>query len=812
MKETMRHFDGRPLFLPRHVNTVPYPLSPHEQALYDAVTAYVATGMEQAESTKNRNVALAMTVLQRRLASSLFAITRSIERRRERLSAERKVAHGAEKLRPSISMPEPSIDDFDESLDELLDEDSDDLVSAASNARTLDELDAEIAQLDDLVTHARAAMLSGPERKLREFNRVIDEQTFRDSAEKILVFTEHRDTLFYLEQKVREWGYTVCTIHGGMKLRDRIAAEKTFHGPAQIMIATDAAGEGINLQFCRVMINWDLPWNPNRLEQRMGRIHRYGQKYEVQIVNLVADTTREGAVLLRLMEKLERMRDLLGRDQVYDVISGIFESGQVRLDGLIREAILNRRSLDDILAEIDFIDSDAARAAARDALGEALATSHIDLTYIDGESRDSRERRLTPEYVERFFVDALRELGGRIESGKDVTWRLEKVPLEVRKTALATNESETVTEQRLVTFRKERAGKDPTAEFLAPAHPLFDAVVELMLARARSALASGAVFYDPQATEPSLVWLLEAAVVNGDGDVVHKRLLALRQRDGSFEPVAPGIILDLPPEDTPGQPLPDLVAIAEPELVIAAASDQYAAEYLAEVAQAQERQAEIMSRALEQSTGDTLERLQVQLDRQLVDSERGKDMRLAIQTTNAEIDALTRTLMARRSAIARRRHLSIQTPHVVGVAALLPAQLPVPNVWTKGGGDQRAIEYAAMDHVISYERKQGRSPVDVSRQGVGHDIRSVGSDGTVRYIEVKGHLSTGPITLYYTEWQTAHRMREEFFIYNVTEVLSVPRLQIIQDPVGKGIQPIEKVITYQIELAQFESAAEEVLL
>src|SRR5439155_9445719 len=167
---------------------------------------------------------------------------------------------------------------------------------------------------------------------------------------------------------------------------------------------------GINLQFCRVMINWDLPWNPNRLEQRMGRIHRYGQEFEVDIVNLVAENTREGEVLIRLMDKLDRMKVALGHEQVYDVIAGVLESGQVRLDVLIREAILQRRSKDEILAELDFVDSESARAAAQQALGEALATSHIDMAFIDGERRESKERRLTPEYVEHFFVDALRLL------------------------------------------------------------------------------------------------------------------------------------------------------------------------------------------------------------------------------------------------------------------------------------------------------------------------------------------------------------------------------------------------------------------
>ena len=251
MKEKMRHFDGRPLFLPRHVASMTYSLEPDEQDLYEAVTAYVAHGLEQADATRNRNVGLALTVLQRRLASSLYAITRSLERRRDRLSAELESsrASGRATLLREVGVPYEL--DSDDDLAEPNDEEEDALF-AASNARTVSELEAEIRQLDGLVEKARAAMAHGPERKLREFWEVIRGQTLADHNEKILVFTEHRDTLTYLTQKVKEWGYSVCTIHGGMKLQDRIAAEKEFRGPAQFMIATDAAGEGINLQFCRI--------------------------------------------------------------------------------------------------------------------------------------------------------------------------------------------------------------------------------------------------------------------------------------------------------------------------------------------------------------------------------------------------------------------------------------------------------------------------------------------------------------------------------------------------------------------------------
>ena len=576
-----------------------------------------------------------------------------------------------------------------------------------------------------------------------------------------------------------------------MRLADRIAAEKEFRGPAQFMVATEAAGEGINLQFCKVMINWDLPWNPNRLEQRMGRIHRYGQEYEVQVVNLVAKTTREGLVLERLMEKLESMRSQLGHDRIYDVVSSVLDAGQVRLDVLIREAILNRRSMDDILSDLEFVDSSASIANAKEFLGEALATGNIDLASILGDDRDSKERRLTPEFVERFFVDGFRYLKGRLDPGDDCDWNLEFVPADIRHEVRAYNSGEFGAENRLVTFRKERLRRDPPADFLAPDHPLFDAVLDRILEEGRPLLAKGTVFIDKDAREPYLVWLLQAGVVNGANEVVHGRLLALRQTGDRFDEVAPGVLLDLPPADVAPSAPEALRSLANGDAAVATASAVYSNEYLADVAAEQERQVSIVETALQQSVSDSLSELQSRLDRQHEDEAKGRDMRIAIRTTNEQIDALTTEFRRRREDLQHRKVTSIQTPRVVGVAAVIPG--PVPRAMEQGrGGDNTSIEMAAMKVAMNYERNQGRIPRDVSKTGVGYDIRSEGPDGEVRYIEVKGHASTGDVILYYTEWQMAHRMRREFFIYEVNHALTNPELWITQDPVGQGIEPTER--------------------
>ncbi len=361
--------------------------------------------------------------------------------------------------------------------------------------------------------------------------------------------------------------------------------------------------------------------------------------------------------------------------------------------------------------------------------------------------------------------------------------------------------------RKSITFHKERLRRDPPAEFVAPDHPLFDAVVERILQDGRPALGRGTVFVDRAAPEPYLVWLFEAAVVTGEGQVVHRRLFALRQRGQAFEPVAPGVLLDLAPTDTPPPLPPALRALADPDAAIAAAGAHYADRYLAEVTAEQERQVAIVEKALQQSVQDGLNELQARLERQQEAAARGKDMALAIWETNRQLDELTDNLHQRRAALARQRVTALQTPRVVGLAAVVPG--PVPHVVEAGtGGDQRAVERAAMAVAIAYERAAGRTPTDVSGTGVGYDIRSADAAGAVRYIEVKGHATTGDVTLYYTEWQTAQRMRNEFYIYVVDHALTAPRLWIVQDPVGKGVQPVEKVVEYHVRADQLHAVAE----
>ena len=313
------------------------------------------------------------------------------------------------------------------------------------------------------------------------------------------MFTESRDTLEYLEKKIRDWGYTINTIHGGMRLEERVNAEKVFKNETDVLVATEAAGEGINLQFCHMMINYDIPWNPNRLEQRMGRIHRYGQQKEVFVFNLVAEDTREGKVLNKLFQKLEEIKQAMGNDKVFDVLSEVLTD--TNLSQLLMEAAANARNIDDILKEIDIKVDDDYIKRVKENLGESLATRYIDYTRMKEMAQQAREYRLIPEYTESFFKKAFIRAEGKIKDSKNGFLSIESVPFQLRKIAdhdsFKKSYGELLKKYPKVTFDKDSAFKNPDAEFVSFGHPLFESVMVWIENSLADSLLNGATFIDP---------------------------------------------------------------------------------------------------------------------------------------------------------------------------------------------------------------------------------------------------------------------------------------------------------------------------
>ena len=399
-------------------------------------------------------------------------------------------------------------------------------------AENMAELEAEIEDLERLVQLARQTEKNATETKFEELRSVISNH-ISGRSERLLVFTEHKDTLDFLIKKLTNLGFYCCTIHGGMSLEKRIDAEREFyeHKPS-ILVATEAAGEGINLQFCSLMVNYDIPWNPNRLEQRMGRIHRYKQEREVMIWNIVAENTREGEVMERLLSKLDDMRQALGSDRVYDVIGEIIPAP--RFDSLMKDWLSRRRTMSEILAEIDLqTDVEQVQRIRADMEDKALGSRYIDMSKLNADVQQSRENRLMPEYIEKFFIEAYRSFGGTITPVKDRkgVWSIGRVPPDLRKLSesLERRYGKVGTSYPLLTFDKELLVGYSDLQFVGPGHPLFEGVTDRVLRDYGPSLRQGAVFFNADSSEPTVLWLLKCGIEDGRGNLIGERLFAIQR-------------------------------------------------------------------------------------------------------------------------------------------------------------------------------------------------------------------------------------------------------------------------------------------
>ena len=777
LKEDLKTFDGVPLFPPRHVRTVTYRLSPRERELYGALTRYVREQYNLALNQEKRNVAFALLILQRRLASSVRAARRSLERRRKRLSELLKLGRW---LSEQGYIDEEALEDAPE-LERWRKEEE--LIERLTAAATRNELEAELAQLEAIIQLARRVERSGEETKLVQLRRLLDELAIRDTKEKLLIFTESRDTMEYLVEQLSGWGYSVVKLHGGMGLDERIRAEHEFKDLAQVMVSTEAGGEGINLQFCSLMVNYDIPWNPNRLEQRMGRIHRYGQRKEVFIYNLVAEDTVEGDVLRRLFKKLEAIRQAMGSDRVFDVIQEVIPGRS--LADLIVEALTGRRTLDEIAAEIERIPDEEALRRAREAALEALATRHIDLKAVLGEERRAKEMRLVPEYIERFFVRACRFLGVPCETRRDGHYRLVPVPVSLRRRTVGFQNryGEVQRAYRDFTFYKEEARRSG-AELVAPGHPLLEAIIEEVIAKGEAELKRGAAFVDPSGELSGTVWFVEAEVRDGSGTPAGKRLYAVFQPpQGELRPISSGVLWDLKPAAGAGSQ-----AALDPLAIQAYVAQELVPQFLSEIKAERERQAGVKERYGLRSF-DTLIG-EAEADLLELETRRAKGEEIP--------EPLFNRLRQRREELEERRRrlveaLRLETTLVPGTINLIGAAAvsPLPQA-DELLHPSMEVERVGMELAMAHERGEGRQVEDVSMFNLGYDLRSLGAEGDVRYIEVKARATTGPIILTPNEWLMAHRLGDEYWLYIVENATQNPTLHRIRNP-ASVLQAEEKV-------------------
>lgn len=790
LKEDLKDFQGRPLFLPRRVKTMTFNLgmeSHQEKELYNNLSEYVIKQYNKAlASEKRRNIAFAMVILQRRFASSIYALYRSLERRKKRLEELRQQFDSLQQGR--INPPAWfDVEDLEE-MSEVERWEQEALWETLSVAENRAELDAEIRTLEQLLKKARLIIESECELKLRYFRSALQTLQNQNPGAKILVFTESRDTLEYLERRLRGWGYSLCTIHGGMPLESRIEAEKTFKNEAQIMVATEAAGEGINLQFCYLMINYDIPWNPNRLEQRMGRIHRYGQSREVTIFNLVAVDTREGRVLHKLFEKLEEIRSALGNDKVFDVIEDLFPGRD--LSQLLTEAAANARTVEEILKDIEIHVDEEYLRSVRDQLGESLATRYIDYTRIQEMNARARERRLIPEYTQAFFQKAWERLRGEMRPlGRNHRgfFSIERTPDDLR----TLSEEDTFRKRfgvllkryPLVTFDKELARQEAQAEFVSFGHPLFEAVLQWVEQNLLDQLQQGAVFFDPDGRLNGTLLFYEGQVTDGAGQIAGKRLFSLfiPLENGSPSAIDPAILWDLmPAESAPLTDAPDTESLKLQGMVwLIPHLEAYKQELMAE----RRRAAQI-----KQKYGvESLRYLILELDNDLIHLQeralRGEDVSLAIHNKEERKNDYRRALSELQNALERELELTLDTPRFLAGVRVMPMLTPPGGTDFEMENDP-IIEQKGMEWALDYERRHGRQPEDVAAENLGYDIRSIDpQNGKIRYIEVKARAKVGQVALTQNEWFTAQRLGEDYYLYVLMNAANEnPDLYVVRHP------------------------------
>ncbi|MEW5705355.1 MAG: helicase-related protein [Actinomycetota bacterium] len=799
IKEDLKNFEGEPLFLPRYVRTVAFDLgidSPEEKELYNELSKYVNEQYNKAlAKDKKRNVAFALVILQRRFASSTYALLRSLERRRNRLQ---ELLSG---VKEKGKLDERSFD-F-ETIEDLSEEDrwhEEELWETLSVAENREELQKEIVILDGLIQKAKDIIHGEAELKVRELRKTLDELQSKYPGHKILIFTESKDTLEYLEKKIKSWGYTINTIHGGMNLEARVEAERIFKNETQVLVATEAAGEGINLQFCHLMINYDIPWNPNRLEQRMGRIHRYGQNKEVFVFNMVAKDTREGKVLNRLFEKLEEIKQALGSDKVFDVLSEVMYGKN--LAQLLIEAAAHARDTDDILKDIDVQIDENYIAQVKENLGESLATRYIDYTRIKEMADRAREYRLIPEYTEAFFKKAFEVAGGKFKERADGFISIDSLPFDIRKIAekdeFKKRFGPILKRYPKITFDKEIAFKNTDAEFVSFGHPLFEATLDWVESKLFISLQHGAVFKDPEGKMDGVILFYEGEIKDGKGTVAGKRLFAfyVERSTDKIGIVNPAIMWDLVPG---GLSDANQLNIDELKTNVLGTAIEALEAYMQEILVERKRQAEIKERYGIKS----LEYLIYKLDDELITlgerQAKGEPVDIVIRNKKESRENYLKALDELKQTVLQEKSLTMSTPRFVGAVLIIPEEKVEAAMV-----EDEEIEKIGMQVAMEYETKNERLPEDVSAENLGFDIRSTSKDGAKRYIEVKARAQTGAICLTQNEWFKARRFGKDYYLYVIYNAATEPRLHIVQDP-ANSLNAIEK-----LEVVRYVVAAEDV--
>ncbi|MBD2528204.1 DUF3883 domain-containing protein [Nostoc flagelliforme FACHB-838] len=797
VKEDLLKFDGKPLFPERQASTIEYELSDLEAVLYKRVTEYVREEFNRADALENEgrkgNVGFALTILQRRLASSPEAIYQSLLRRRERLQ---KRLRQEEVFRQGsnatiIEFKEVvDLEDLEDDLEDIPGEEREateqEVVDLATASRTIAELQTEIKLLEELEQLALRVRRSGKDKKWEELSNLLQNDAEMFNAQghrrKLLIFTEYRDTLNYLTDRIRTLigrNEAVVNIHGAMGREERRKMQEAFTQDieVQVLIATDAAGEGINLQRAHLMVNYDLPWNPNRLEQRFGRIHRIGQTEVCHLWNLVAKGTREGDVYLALLKKIEAEQKALG-GQVFDVLGKAIAGTELR--ELLIEAIRygDQPEVRDRLNQVvhDKLDQQRLRELLEE---RALARDSMDIAKVQQireEMERAEARRLQPHFIASFFLEAFTLLGGTLRQREPQRYEISHVPAVIRNRGRQIGVGEPLLlRYERVCFEKDLisiSGK-PLAAFICSGHSLLDATIDLTLERHRDLLKQGTILIDENDSSEgtrALVYLehsIQDARTNLNGS---RRLVSRRMQyveinpEGNTHNAGYAPYLNYRPLTDEEKSVVEKV-LEESWLRedLEAKAKSYAIAHLVpqHLQELKQRKEELIAKtmtAVKDRLTKEINYWDHRAEELKMQEEAGKpNAKINSGKARQRADDLQARLMQRLEELEQERRLSPLPPVVVGGALVVSVGL-----LQRMQGKQQAttvmfareterVEKAAMTAVMEVERNLGYEPTDVSTQKCAYDIESrIPETGQLRFIEVKGRI-TGAKTVTVTK-------------------------------------------------------------
>ena len=801
VKEELLKFDGTPLFPERRAYTANYELSTHEAMLYEQVTDYVRKEMNRADKLDGKRkgtVGFALTQLQRRLASSPEAIYQSLQRRRKRLENQLEelklkvrglsgtggfvaTTMGEYSVQKKFDLPE-DLDDLDDALSaEEYEQYADQVVDQATAANTIPELETEILILKDIESQAMAVVHSGNDKKWEELSHLLQDRpemfNLAGNRRKLIIFTEHKDTLNYLVRRTTDLlgsNEAVRVIYGGTNRDERRKVQEEFRNNPDVLvlIATDAAGEGVNLQNANLMVNYDLPWNPNRLEQRFGRIHRIGQTEVCHLWNIVANETREGEVFQKLFEKLEIEKEALG-GKVFDILGEAFDN--VSLKDLLVQAIR-------------YGDSPEVRARMNQVIEGALDTEHLkeilrrnalveqqmgleQLYAVKEEMEKAEARKLQPYFIRAFFTEAFQSLSGEMRPRESGRYEIRHVPAAIRERDRIISETRTpvLKKYERICFEKQFVRPDGKqfADLIHPAHPLMFATTDLILQQHRSKLKQGAIFVDPNddSTQAKMLFMVDHVIredsgqtrTSGQNDIrIASRRLQFVEIDPTGRTINAGWAphLDLMPIDAYDRKLVADVVNASwitGDLEVMAlnhASAELVPTHYQEVKSRRERQSDKILAAVQERLVREINYWSDRYIKLTDDMHAGKQPKMQPEMARRRVDELTARLEQRKAELTSMRNVVSSTPVVLCGALVIPAGLLAQRKgetnFCVDAAARARVERIAMEAVIDIEKSLGHEVFDVSDQKCGWDLTGRpprNDNGSIlpdRHIEVKG--------------------------------------------------------------------------